>query len=871
VTEAQVIGQFVGPYAVLEQLGSGGMGDVYLARDTRLGRKVALKKPSEAWLSLPDARRRLHREASAAGGLTHPNIAAIYDVLDVGPDPYIVMEYVEGESLAHIIRRGSVSIERALDLGIQIADALATAHAKGVVHRDLKPANVSVTPDGRAKVLDFGLAKARGPIAEESSSPTAPSPLTMPGQILGTPGYASPEQLTGAPADPRDDVYSLGVLLFEMVTGRRPFQASDAMGLALATLTQPPPAAKDANGGVPDDVSAVIAKAMARDRQQRFTSAVEIRSALQRVAHGLAAGPTGGMAFAPPRRRRPLARRLAVVLSVILLAGAAAFFTVRALRSRPAPTAATSGNVPVVAVLPFSNKSDRAGDDSIAAGMRDVLVANLGGFPGANVLSRTRADDPEWDVRDLRRLARDLGATHLLTGTLQRARGELNVSVQLIEGKTGFVAWGGNFSGSEDSLFTLQERISDGISAAPPFVVGDTAAQRGQSTSGTDDVQALELYGQAVSLLERPDVPGNIGRAEKLLESALARDRKFALAWARLGEAYWARYKEKSEPSWAAEAADAINEALRLEPDHARVRISLALVHHGTGRNDTAIEELNHALRLQPNSDDAHRLLGQVLQGMDRNEEAIEHYRKAIELRPNYWHNYNVIGGLYYATGRQEDAIQAFTRVTELQPDNARGFHNLGTLYYTLGNNDKALANYEKAIALAPIPDTYSNVGTIHYDQGRYRQAVESYQRAIEIAPGDGVLRGNLGDAQTRLGRRADARQSYAEAIRLTRRALTVNPNDAIPLARLAVWQMKLNQRAAATQSIERALELNADDAEVQYRAAVVHALDRDTKAALGALERAIKSGYSAALAARDHDLASIRNTARFRELVRQD
>ena len=864
-----MIGQFVGPYAVLEQLGSGGMGEVYLARDTRLGRKVALKKPSAAWLSLPDARRRLHREASAAGGLTHPNIAAIYDVLDVGPDPYIVMEYVEGESLAHVLRRGPVPIERALDLGIQIADALATAHDKGVVHRDLKPANVSITPDGRAKILDFGIAKARSPIAEESS-PTVSSPLTMPGQILGTPGYASPEQLTGAPADPRDDVYSLGILLFEMVTGRRPFQASDAMGLALATLTQPPPAARDVNGDVPEEVSAVIGKAMARDGQVRFATAADVRGALQRAAHGLSVWPTAETSSAVPSAGPGLARRAAIALSVILLAGAALFFGARALRSRPTPAA--PGNVPVVAVLPFTNNSDRAGDDSIAAGMRDVLIANLGGFPHVNVLSRTSADEPEWDVRDLKRLARDLGATHLLTGTLQRARGELNVSVQLVEGETGFLAWGENFSGSEDSLFALQERISDGISAAPPFAVADTAAQRAQSTSGTDDVQALEKYGQAVTFLERTDVPGNATRAAELLLSAIEHDPKFALAWARLGEAYWARYKDRSEPIWAERAAGAINEALRLNPDHARVRISLALVHHGTGREETAIDELHHALRLQPNSDDAHRLLGQVLQAGGRNEEALEHYRKAIDLRPNYWHNYNVIGSLYFATGRQEEAIQAFTRVTELQPDNARGFHNLGTLYYTLGDNAQALANYEKAIALAPIPDTFSNIGTIHYDQGRYRQAIESYQKAIELAPKDGVLRGNLGDAQARLGRSADARRSYAEAVGLTRQqALTVNPNEAIALARLAVWEMKLNERAAAMKNIDRALQLNADDAEVLYRAAVVHALDRNTKAALGALERAIKSGYSAALAAKDHDLAFIRNTARFRELVRQN
>src|SRR5688572_24443216 len=197
-----VIGQRVGPYAVVERLGGGGMGEVYLAEDTRLGRRVALKRPSESFLSAPDARERLHREASAAGRLTHPNIAAIYDVLDVDAYPYIVMEYVEGESLSTVLGRGPLSVERALDLGLQVADALATAHARGVIHRDLKPGNISVTADGLAKVLDFGIAKGPGPGSSQPSAATAPlNTITVAGQVMGTPGYSSPEQMVGAGAD----------------------------------------------------------------------------------------------------------------------------------------------------------------------------------------------------------------------------------------------------------------------------------------------------------------------------------------------------------------------------------------------------------------------------------------------------------------------------------------------------------------------------------------------------------------------------------------------------------------------------------------------------------------------------------------------
>ena len=210
-----MIGQRVGPYAVIERLGGGGMGEVYLAEDTRLGRRVALKRPSEAFLSAPNARERLHREASAAGRLTHPNIAAVYDVLDVDAYPYIVMEYVEGETLSTVLTRGPLTVERALEIGLQIADALVAAHARGVVHRDLKPGNICLTADGIAKVLDFGIAK--GPLSAEAAVDTGPlRTITAAGQAMGTPGYSSPEQMVGAAADPRDDVYGLGILLYEL-------------------------------------------------------------------------------------------------------------------------------------------------------------------------------------------------------------------------------------------------------------------------------------------------------------------------------------------------------------------------------------------------------------------------------------------------------------------------------------------------------------------------------------------------------------------------------------------------------------------------------------------------------------------------------
>ncbi len=756
-----MIGQRVGPYAVVERLGGGGMGEVYLAEDTRLGRRVALKRPSESFLSAPDARERLHREASAAGRLTHPNIAAVYDVLDVDAYPYIVMEYVEGESLSTVLARGPLSVERALALGLQVADALATAHARGVIHRDLKPGNIAVTAEGIAKVLDFGIAKGPGPGSSHSSPATPPlNTITVAGQTMGTPGYSSPEQLVGAGADPRDDIYSLGVVLYELLTGRRPFEGADALELAVATMTKTAPLPHQLNPAVPPEVSQVIARAIARDRDNRYGSALDLREELRRVSRTLSSSVTGPISTSTPASDRSTLRRAWPIVLLLV----ASWAVLLGLWWRSTYTSTPADHVPIVAVLPFANNSTPA-DVPLAAGMRDVLIANLGALPGINVLSKAATSVETPGRADPRKLAKDLGATHLIDGSLQRSGSELKVSISLVNGETGIVVWSSSYSAPESGIFSLQERIAEGIGRAGPIGTPG-AAQNRDSKLGTNDVQALSSYGQAVEALERPDIPGNLQRAAGFLRGAIDRDPNFALAFARLGEAYWATYQSTSEPRWAADAVTATNKALTLDQQQPEVWISLARIHQGTGRQEDALNELNKALSLQPNSDEAHQVMGQVLQSLERLKEAEEHYLRAVALRPNYWRHHTLLGGFYYATGRSKEAVAAFTRVTELQPDNARGLNNLGAAYYALGDNVNALKFYERAVAITPLPEALSNIGNIHFVEGRYEQAMVSFQQAVTASPNDGLLRGNLGDALARLNRTEEARRAWLEAVR---------------------------------------------------------------------------------------------------------
>jgi serine/threonine protein kinase/tetratricopeptide (TPR) repeat protein len=844
---------------VLQRLGGGGMGEVYLAEDTRLGRHVALKRPSETYLAMPDARGRLHREAAAAGRLTHPNIAAIYDVLDVDSQPYIVMEYVEGESLANVLRRGPLPMDRAITVATEIVEALSAAHGKGIIHRDLKPANISLTPDGHAKVLDFGLAK--GPAVKEPAS-SGISTITVPGQAMGTPGYSSPEQLVGAPADARDDIYSLGVVLFELLTGRRPFEGNDSLELAMATMTKTAPPVHQVNPVLPETLSPIVARAMARDRDDRYQSAEELRTDLRRFMHVLSTDVThlidsGSLLVAQRRRRRYVAGTIAAI-AVILAAGIGLWWKGRSA----APGAARP---PVLGVKAFVNNSGES-DTPLAAGMRDLLITELANTPGLVLLSRTTIDESARQHEDPRQLSRDLDATHLLETTVRRSGPTLTLSVTLLRGDSGVIVWNDAISGPDTNLPGLPRRIADGVRRA--LLIPTAAAEENATSAGTSDVLALTHYGRAAMLLERPDVPGNLSRAEALLRSAVQRDGKFALAWARLGDTYWENYKQTGDTRWVSQAIDATNTALTLDQRQPEVWISLALIHQGTGREAEALSDLTKALSLQPTSDAAHQVMGQVLQSLGRRDEAADHYHKAIALRPDYWRHYSLLGAFYYSVGRYQDAVATFTRVTELAPDNARGFHNLGAVYYRIGDNRNALINYEKALAINPMPETRSAIGNVHYDEKRYDAALAAFLQAAKDAPNDGVLRGNVGDAYARLNRRDEARQAWREAITLEQKTLAVNPSDANTLARIALWEAKLGERADAEGHITRALTLAAGDAEVVYYSAVVRALAGDSERALTSLEQAVKNGYSATTVERDRDLDTIRNTPRFRALV---
>ena len=840
----------IGPYRIVRPLGRGGMGAVYLAHDSRLDRHVALKLFSGDDASSDGARDQLVREARAAAAINHPHIASVHDILEVDGQVALVFEFVEGETLAERLRRGPLAPDEAIPLALQLCDALTAAHEHGVVHRDLKPANVAITPAGVVKVLDFGVARMMPRGAD-----TAGRARTTASGFVGTVGYAAPEQCLGQSVDARADVFSFGVVLFEMLTGQRPFAGNDASSVVQSMLSGGAPRVRSQSPRVAPEIDGLVARMLARDPAERPASARQVRDVLRSLA------PTErASASVPSRQRRAWGVAALLVAAVIVGALVATVVWGRASESPP------DNRPPVLAVLPLTNASGEESKLYLATGVAENLVTRLASIPSITVLSRNVVNEARNRHAELLSLARELDATYLVDGSVQHVGERLRIDLRLLE-PNGKVAWADDVEGNFAQVFELQSRLTAALAQA--LSVQLSAADRAMlAKQPTMNAQALEAYWRGRALLDRRDIKGHTDAALAAFDEAIRLDPNFAMAHAARGEALWMRYLDTRDAGAARDAIAAGTTALRLNPDSGQARYSLALVLSGTGRLDEAIDELQRTLALQPNHDDARAELGSVLARQGKIDEAIAEFQKAIALRPNFWGHYNQLGVSLLRAGRYAEAAEAFFRITELQPDNANAFVNHGAALQYLGRDEEAQASYRRALAIRPSPTAYANLGYIHHSRGEYAQAVEAYRASLQLRPNAAATHRNLGDALTRLGRPADAREAYREAVRLTEIDLSVNPTDARLIAALAVYATKAGDFPKGLSRAREAQQLAPDDIQVAFNLAAVYAMTNRRDDALRQLERAVAGGYSKAAIAVEDDFRNLRETLAFKELI---
>jgi len=866
---ATLVGKQLGPYHVKSRLGGGGMGEVYLAEDTRLHRLVALKALHEDRAATPQGRERVLREARAVAALNHPHIAAIYDVLET-PDnpetpPYIVMEYVEGETLSDRLRTGALAVEDALRLGREIATALAAAHKRGIIHRDLKPANLRLTVDGGVKVLDFGLARMT------SASPDAPTetldrPLVSHGGhgVAGTPGYMSPEQALGHEATPASDVFSFGVVLFQMLTGRRPFKGDDFLSAALAMIGSPVPRIAEIVPGVPVGVDAVVTRMLGKDPAERPT-AEEVRAELAKLSTQTHATDSAQLSDRWRRGSAPLTwRRIGVYGTLVGVVGVLVAPSVRPIGKSlgiinvgtPPPT--------VLAILPIDTPGGDQRAGFLGAAIASVVAGNFGSIQRVTVIP-VPASASYLKTDDFVALQRAIGATHVLR-LRWRSTDPLRLAVSVYTPGVAAPQWDETFQGAATAieqnvlagLARTLERARDGR-----FTNDErTRLRRVPTTNGT----ALMAYAEAAALLNTPGPDES--RPVALLQQAVALDPQFVLAWAALGEAWWQKFQRDKDRALVANADEALRRALALDPDAAQVHYALGDMQYRTGQPTQAEGSFRRALQLQPDYGSAQRGLAQILAASGRIGEAEAVLNDAIRFSTN-WNNFFMLGTIEYRAGNYDAAADAFRRATDANPTNSGAFTMLGISQYILGNFQQAVGNLEHAVRLGPSAAAHANLALAYYDAGRFDDALHSYERSLDMDPRNPVNHRNIGDVERRLGHADRSRTHYERAITISNELLSVNPRDARIIALVALCEAKLGRQSDADRHAAEAVAVDPSNREAWQRSAEVHALINQPNQSLRDLTIAVARGFEPRMARRDDELASIAKLPRFEEILK--
>jgi tetratricopeptide (TPR) repeat protein len=732
-----VVESSIGPYRILERLGSGGMGDVFLAEDTRLHRKVALKTLAGSWSKSPDARERLLREARAAAGLNHPNIAAIYDVVEAGDVLHIVMEYVEGEPLFARLGSGGLPPDEVTSIAIQLCDAMEVAHGQGVIHRDLKPGNILLTREGRIKVLDFGLAKT---VPSGGGPPVLPSDSTPsnPGHIQGTPAYMSPEQLRGQTVDHRTDIYSLGVLLYELLTGHRPFHGTGVMELGMAVLTQPTPSSAQVDPHIPAGLSAIVARAMAREREERFQSVADMRDALRRLPPGVSDRTTVSALFpwvvkTVAGRRRFRWDRISWTLGVLALLAVGLSVSGRAPWVTPSSAFADRD---WLLVADIDNTSGEAVFDGV---LREGLIAALEQSSYVNIvppdrvaqaLARMRRDKAtRMDLGVGREICQREGIKALLLGTIRRSGDTFQVRVQVLEAATGraFFSDKEQFS-SRDELFPRMDALSARVRARLGEPLSRIAkANKPLAQVTTRSIEALQLYSRAREAIARGDVLA----ARGLLQKAVELDGEFALAHMELGHVAVA-LGDGDEANRQFGLAHDLHEFATERESH----LIAANYHRTRGEFDEAARELRAMVSLYPDDADAHRELAVAYDATGELSRAIPELREALRLDPFDALSVSNLGLFEATTSAFGDAEKTLTGAA-LRGLRYAGFGwGLGIAKLGLGRVDEALAAFREMAEAGP---PHEAIGQLYLARtavyrGRMSEAKELLARPLPSA-----------------------------------------------------------------------------------------------------------------------------------------
>ena len=681
-----MIGKKLGHYEILGLLGKGGMGEVYRAHDTRLDRDVALKVLPADLANDSVRLERFQREARIVARLNHPHIVTVYSVEEVDGVHFLTMELVEGQGLDEILSRDGLLPARVLDIGMAVCAALSAAHEKGVIHRDLKPANVRFTKTGFVKVLDFGLAKINENVTSSELDATQAAPITTEGSIMGTVPYMSPEQLRGVRIDARSDLFSLGVLLYEMAAGRRPFGGATNTDVISSILRDTPEPLAQVKPAVPAELGHVVARCLEKTPDARYASAAELREALTAVR---ASVESGSVAHVRSSRRWSYV----ALAGAVIAAGALLVSLNRHHGAEPgSPQVVTNTANKTIAVLPFVNMSDDPKQEYFSDGISEELLNMLSKVPELRVAARTSSFSFKGQKIEVPEIAKRLNVDYVLEGSVRRSGEEVRITAQLIHAADGFHVWSETYDRKLTDVFAIQDEIAgDVVKELEVRLLGKAPTAR------KTDPEAYALYLQSVQLSRKTSAKA-FAQSDTLLYRVLAIDSMYAPAWGALGANFGNRaVSGMMDPQEGfARAKEANTHALRIDPEYSPAHAGLGFIAmYGDGNFEAAAQHLQRALSFDPTNGRALGNSATLLNLLGRPEQAIAIW-KGITIRDpvNINARFNLGTSEMYA-GKYDDAIESFNTVLNLSPENGVVHYQLGVTYLQKGDGRQALIEFD--------------------------------------------------------------------------------------------------------------------------------------------------------------------------------
>ncbi|NBB85682.1 MAG: protein kinase [Bacteroidetes bacterium] len=877
-----MIGKKMVQYEILDKLGEGGMGVVYKARDRRLSRDVALKFLPEQSARSDELKERFLQEARSVARLNHPNICQIYTIEEPeGDPPFIVMEYVEGETLQVQFRRtdGHASIpdpDEVLPYAVQIARGLAAAHAQGIIHRDIKSANIMVTAANEVKILDFGLAKMAGA-----------GPLTQTGSTLGTTAYMSPEQVRGEDLDARSDLWSFGVVLYEMLTGSLPFGEDYEHAIMYAIVNQDPSPISGARQDEQRALEAIALRCLAKDPADRYPSASKLLADLLDLRNGLSgehstqtrAGLPERSASDPAAPRSPApspagpsVHKRSLLASAGIIAGILLITAIALVFGRGGRGASLPGSDDAyvhVAVLPFTNIGADPQRQIFSEGLVETITSNLTQMRQFQTdLWVIPADEVRsFNVSTAREAERIFGVNYAIAGSLQPIGDRLRLTVTLIDSKNLRQLNSSVIDVQATDVLSLHNQSVERLLAMLDVELQSTARDVLRA-GGTTVTAAFDPYVQGRGYLQRYEERESIDRAIGAFQAALALDSDFALAHAGLGHAYWRKFEFTRAPLWIDRAVAQVQRASDLNPTLAQVHITEGLINTGTGDYGQAIRNFTRALASDPANAEAYRGLASAYEAVGDMAAAEDTYLRALRLQPGYWAGYNALGAFYARASRYEEAKAQFREVIDRSPHNYRGYMNLGSMHYFTGDTENARVMWEASMAVEKTHSAASNLATLYFVEERYEDAARLYETALEIDDASYMIWGNLGSAYHAMPDGAErAREVYARAIERALEEHEINPQDPDILASLAGYHAMTGEEARARGYLQDALTIAPENATVLYVAATTFERLGERAAALRYIEAAIERGYSRSEILRQPELQALIEDPRFERL----